>query len=31
MKCSRESMLLYAVTDRTWLGDATLEEQTEAA
>ena len=30
-RCRRESMLLYAVTDRTWLGDATLAEQVGAA
>ena len=31
MKCSRESLLLYAVTDRSWLGGAALYEQVEAA
>lgn len=31
MKCSRESLLLYAVTDRTWLGEASLAEQVDAA
>lgn len=30
MKCSKESLLLYAVTDRSWLGEATLYEQVEA-
>ena len=30
-RCRRESMLLYAVTDRTWLGDATLAKQVGAA
>lgn len=31
MKFSKESLLLYAVTDRSWLGEATLFEQVEAA
>ena len=31
VNCSRESMLLYAVTDRRWLGDHTLHEQVEKA
>ena len=31
MNCTRESMLLYAVTDRTWTGDRTLEQQVEEA
>ena len=31
MKCSREMMLLYAVTDRMWTGKQTLMEQVEDA
>lgn len=31
MKCDRKSMLLYAVTDRTWLGRQSLYEQVESA
>ncbi len=31
MKVDKDSLLLYAVTDRAWLGDATLEEQVEEA
>jgi len=31
MKCNRESLLLYAVTDRSWTGDQTLLEQVEEA
>lgn len=31
MKCDKESLLLYAVTDRTWLNGATLYEQVEQA
>ena len=31
MKCSKESLLLYAVTDRSWLGGQTLYEQVEEA
>lgn len=31
MKVDKNSLLLYAVTDRAWLGNATLEEQVEAA
>lgn len=31
MKFSKESLILYAVTDRSWLGEATLFEQVEAA
>lgn len=31
MKCSKEAMLLYAVTDRAWTGRQSLEEQAEAA
>lgn len=31
MKCSKETMLLYAVTDRAWTGKQSLEEQAEAA
>lgn len=29
MKCDKESMLLYVVTDRSWLGSNTLEQQVE--
>lgn len=31
MKCDKEMMLLYAVTDRTWVGKMSLYEQVEAA
>lgn len=31
MKCSKEELLLYAVTDRSWLGDSTLYKQVEEA
>ena len=31
MKCDRHTMLLYAVTDRAWVGRQTLPEQVEAA
>ncbi len=31
MKCSKETMLLYAVTDRMWTGKQTLYEQVEDA
>lgn len=31
MKCSNETMLLYAVTDRSWVGKQTLYEQVESA
>lgn len=31
MKCRREDMLLYAVTDRTWTGRQSLLEQVECA
>ena len=31
MKCDKKSMLLYAVTDRTWLGVQTLAMQVEEA
>ena len=31
MKCDKNSLLLYAVTDRTWLGNRTLYEQVEEA
>ncbi len=31
MKCDKKTMLLYAVTDRTWTGTETLYEQVEAA
>lgn len=31
MNCSKEAMLLYAVTDRSWVGKQTLMEQVESA
>ena len=31
MKCDRNSMLLYAVTDRAWVGKQTLMQQVESA
>lgn len=31
MKCGKKDLLLYAVTDRSWLGAQTLYEQVEAA
>ncbi len=31
MKCDKKYMKLYAVTDRTWLGERTLESQVEEA
>ena len=31
MKCDKKDLLLYAVTDRSWLGDKTLYEQVEEA
>ncbi len=31
MKCAKEDLLLYAVTDRSWLGNHTLYEQVEEA
>ena len=31
MRCNRETMLLYAVTDRMWVGKQTLMEQVEDA
>ena len=31
MKCDKKAMLLYAVTDRAWLGGKTLAEQVECA
>lgn len=31
MKVAKDSLLLYAVTDRTWLGNASLADQAEAA
>ena len=31
MNCSKEAMLLYAVTDRAWVGKQTLLEQVECA
>ena len=31
MKCDKNDLLLYAVTDRSWLGNSTLYEQVEEA
>lgn len=31
MKCNKEAMLLYAVTDRSWVGKQSLMEQVESA
>ena len=31
MKCDKKSMLLYAVTDRAWVGKQSLYEQVESA
>ncbi len=31
MKCDKKDLILYAVTDRAWLGDMTLYEQVEEA
>lgn len=31
MNCTKEELLLYAVTDRTWLGGRTLKEQVKEA
>ena len=31
MKCDKHTMLLYAVTDRTWVGEQTLYQQVESA
>jgi len=31
MKCTKQTMLLYAVTDRSWTGEQTLYQQAEAA
>ena len=31
MKCDKKHMLLYAVTDRAWVGEKSLYEQVEAA
>ena len=31
MRCDKKAMLLYAVTDRAWLGEKTLAEQVESA
>ena len=31
MKCDKKDLILYAVTDRTWLGDMTLSAQVEEA
>ena len=29
MKCDKHTMLLYAVTDRAWVGEQTLYQQVE--
>ena len=31
MKCNKKDLLLYAVTDRSWLDGQTLYEQVESA
>ena len=31
MKCDKHTMLLYAVTDRAWVGELTLYQQVESA
>ena len=31
MKCDKQNMLLYAVTDRAWVGKQSLYEQVESA
>ena len=31
MKCDKQNMLLYAVTDHAWVGKQTLYEQVESA
>ena len=31
MKCDRKNMILYAVTDRSWVGKQSLIEQVESA
>ena len=31
MKCDKNTMLLYAVTDRAWVGEQTLYQQVESA
>ena len=31
MRCDKKHMLLYAVTDRTWVGEQTLYKQVEEA
>ena len=31
MKCAKEELLLYAVTDRSWLGESTLYQQVRDA
>ena len=31
MNCTKEDMLLYAVTDRAWTGEKTLMEQVKEA
>ena len=30
MKCDKHTMLLYAVTDRAWVGERTLYQQVKA-
>ena len=31
MRCDKKDLLLYTVTDRSWLGEQTLYEQVEEA
>ena len=31
MKCDKKDLLLYAVTDRSWLGEQSIYEQVEEA
>ena len=31
MRCDKKDLLLYAVTDRAWLGEQTLAQQVEAS
>ena len=31
MKCAKKDLLLYAITDRSWLGDDTLFNQVKAS
>ena len=31
MRCDKKDLLLYGVTDRSWLGDRTLAQQVEAS